>query len=550
MTPGPRPGLGATLTLLLACTETAAVVGWCAGFAVSRWTVGAGLVATGLCLQLSQRDGRGWSAERLLASGGLVALVCLALLPFPDMSWDGMAYHLRGVDLLLGGYNPVWADLEPHDDSFNLLNAHSAQGSWALGAVLGSWLGGFEAGSAVGALVLVAALLSSYEVAREFGAPPGWAAAMALSVSANTVGLAQLGTSYLDGALGSSLSLGLVHLLSWRRTRSPLSGLAFFGALVLALGCRTSALPVVGSLLAAWAVGEALSWQRHRTRTWAWALPLLLLPALVTPYGTNLVRHGHPLWPLYGTPEDHPLNALRIARGQAPAEFLERRRVTRFVLSLAAPTMALPQAAERIVPKLPLTVSRDEREALAAPDARAGGFGPLFLPALVLALALSAAAASRGRPGSLIVAVAAVVLALGFRECWWARFVPWLWLVVPCGLAAAEPSTGGAAGRGSRLAAFLLLALVSVNAVLVTERVVGRMVGGRAQLRRTMELLRALPSPVRVLRSDFYATTRRLERAGVPWQRAAAPGGVDRCARPLPDSLTSLLWVQEAGCAP
>src|SRR5512132_1725369 len=75
---------------------------------------------------------------------------------------------------------------------------------------------------------------------------------------------------------------------------------------------------------------------------------------------------------------------------------------------------------------------REELLLYGTPDARLGGWGPLFSGALVLSLGVATllfARSRRGRAALGLVLGAVIASMLTNRECWWARLAPQLALV-------------------------------------------------------------------------------------------------------------------------
>lgn len=537
----------AALVLALGLTQLAVIAGWLVGLSIGRGHLAVGVVGAGLVLQRlaepSSRPGRSFGEALLLAAGVLV-IVTLGALPFSDVSWDGMAYHLRGAALFLDGFNPLRGDITPHDDYFNLINAHYAQGGWMLGAALGAWTTTFESTIALGPILLVATLMAFYGVARvtlRWG--PLRAAGAALATTGNTVAMVQLGTAYVDGPMASTLTLATIFLFEWSQRRRPQALAAFAAALGLLLGFKVSAVLPVGGLLAALALLEL----RHGRRARALLVPALCavatLPFLATPYLTNQLRHGHPFWPVYGAPASHPLSLANVIGGQAPNDFLARGRLEKFGLSLTSRTRSQPVSDEEIRPKWPFTVSASERAEMVAPDLRIAGFGPLFLPALLLALALGASAALRRRPAVLLVQVALLAFTLLNPECWWARFVPWLWLAAAAGLLVpAVP------GRTGAIAATALVLLLLANSTLALERSLWRAVTGRQALSALIADLSARPAPMRVDTRGFYAMGRRLTAAGIDWRSVSAAGQPESCVTTYRGPTLEYLTVVSPAC--
>jgi len=137
---------------------------------------------------------------------------------------------------------------------------------------------------------------------------------------------------------------------------------------------------------------------------------------------------------------------------------LERLLVSLFSESELVPSIRL---------KVPFTFSFREIDSFTFPDARLGGFGPVFGGALLLSAAVLFVLfwnyrRQLHRAASLLVLNGLIVLsALSFSEAWWARFAPQIWMVPTTiaitGILIVHP------GKGSSLISALLFSLCLNN---------------------------------------------------------------------------------------
>jgi hypothetical protein len=144
------------------------------------------------------------------------------------------------------------------------------------------------------------------------------------------------------------------------------------------------------------------------------------------PYVLNLLRFGHPFYPLMGH------GAVDIMTGNTPAILVDLSRPARFLFSLFAGTHAGYETTPAL--KLPLALSWAEIRTAGGTDVRIGGFGPLFSAVVLLATIVVALQIVRRQfpvhAGWLLYVGAVVLLSvLAMPENWWARYVPQFWLV-------------------------------------------------------------------------------------------------------------------------
>ena len=108
---------------------------------------------------------------------------------------------------------------------------------------------------------------------------------------------------------------------------------------------------------------------------------------------------------------------------------LKLDRLQIFVMSYFAPTEIV---ADRVKTKFPFALNRRELSVFEdlTPDARAGGFGPLYGGCLLLALG-SLGLILLGRPPPFIsfFPILPVILSVGLTQTWWARWAPQGWVI-------------------------------------------------------------------------------------------------------------------------
>jgi hypothetical protein len=401
------------------------------------------------------RSGRARLGSWALAA----ALLALALgfgASFVDRSWDGLAYHQPAIRALLAGWNPLWDGPLPLADApDNLWVNHYPKAAWLAEAAVAAALGAVEPAKGLQGIVLGAAFLLTHAALRARGLRPVAAVAGAVVLAGNPVALAQLPSFYVDGLNASLMTcLFAMTLLLWQRGSSDpwlrgvlLAGIG--GALAFMINLKFTGVPYALFFAAGTSALFALGGRPWRP------LSLTAVAALAfgvgglgfDPYATNLLRKGHPFYPVRGP------GAVDFLSPQLVPAFHQRHRFSQLWLTLMS---RASNRNEMPVGKAPLSLSidPDEWQALAYADLRIGGFGPLFgagvLAAGVLAVGVVAAGrrrtqeretqrTPRGRPWlgpqGLLLGGGGLLLTSAFCTpgVWWARYVPQLWLV-PAGL--------------------------------------------------------------------------------------------------------------------
>jgi hypothetical protein len=334
-----------------------------------------------------------------------IAVVVVAARWLPVWQWDSLGYHLPFVHFTLaaGGVFGIPHDLEyvgtyPHDVELFFV---------ALRACLPDDrlidLGQVPFG--IGGAIVTAALARRWNASRSAALVAGasWLVVPAVYL--------QMPTDYVDVATAVFLLVAIYFVLAPPTTRSLLlAGVA----LGLFVGSKPSA-PVPAAILFG-----LMALRAHRT---APGRAVVLSSVLVVLFGgesylANLWFHDNPIWPVrvdvgpIHLPGVHPLSELLAAGAAAP--HLVGPLPWRFVRSLFALTSA---------PSF---------------DMRVGGFGPLFLLALPLAIATLV----RRRSVAACVALGATLVSpdpaiaryvLAFPALILAAAMPWLDRVAPRG---------------------------------------------------------------------------------------------------------------------
>jgi hypothetical protein len=246
---------------------------------------------------------------------------------------------------------------------------------------------------------------------------------IAALVAGNPVVMYQMATSYVDGAVASSLTVFIVALAAWRE-RGNRAWLAL-GALsaVLVIGLKFTGLVYVSVVGAVFVV----------EKFWRGRAPTALILALVVAIGCgvalsgdayvrNACERGGPFFPAIkaGCPD--------VLAAQANKDFLDLGRIEKVVRAMASPQYS-DRVEMSIMPALrwPGTVWRWEHRY----DPRFSGFGPFTLEVALLTLCLWFLC----RCPISVVGVAVLAAALATDAGWWARLAPQWWLLPTLGMA-------------------------------------------------------------------------------------------------------------------
>ena len=415
------------------------------GISITRWHMLAFLLPAGgaAWLALAGVASRRFQATvgLSLAQAGTIGLLAALAAQFDDLSYDGMNVRIEPVIAISSGWNPV---KDPSGSTLpELAKTHPyLQGSvnatagyqYTLGSILSSnlanWTGNLNAGKSVTPLLVLVAFGIAYGGLSALSLPEGWRLSVAFLAALNPVAIYQSSSFYVDGHTACLFTAMIFSAL--RLLVAPLDATGVMALVTSFLGlsaAKTSGIfygviiDVVFLLFYAFTHLKKLK-------------PILLflgVSALVTwPAGMLFRKIG-------GFP-DFSAAYLQAATGSGygygfgggaseVAALPKLDRMQTFLISYFAPTEIV---ADRIKTKPLFWLTRPELSVFEdlTPDARAGGFGPLY--GTLLFLALGAAVTLffwTGPPLATLFPILPVAISLGLTQIWWARWAPQGWLL-------------------------------------------------------------------------------------------------------------------------
>jgi hypothetical protein len=374
-----------------------------------------------------------------LAACGVFALIAGQ---FDDLSFDGMNSRIESVLGLSAGWNPVkdpsfQAGVKLGEKNPYLRGSFVVQSGYqySLGNLLSAYLvkitGSLNAGKAITPILALASFGICFGAFRALSLGSGWCWALSFLAALNPVCIYQSSSYYIDGHTGALFTAMLFSAL--RLLLCPMSIDGVLALVIAFLGlsaAKTSGL-LYGVVIDVVFLGfYALTHLKNLK-------PILIfvgISALVTwPVGVMFRKVG-------GFP-DLSMAYLQSATNLATQGYgvgkqsygldvmpkLDRLQV--FLMSYMAPTEIV---ADKVKTKFPFWLNRRELSVFEdlTPDARAGGFGPLYGAFLILAVA-SFGFLFLGKAPNLASCfpLVPVLLSVSLTQTWWARWAPQGWLL-------------------------------------------------------------------------------------------------------------------------
>lgn len=467
-----------------------------------------------------------WSAHQYFKDSALMVFVAILLFlaalswtslfvsgNLYDLSYDGQVYHQEAIIQLAEGWNPFYKNIVPAISSHHLWMNSYPKGPWVLAAALYKITGHIEQGKCFNLMFILISFFISLSALLNFSRiKVGMAVLLSCLLSMNPVSICQSLSFYVDGQLSSMLiTLGsLLYLLSksWDRLRILTAALSMIVVINLKFtGIVYPSIIISGVLFYFWFCGrKKLSLNMISLFAASGFVGMLLVG--YSPYVNNILRHGHPFYPLAGR------GSVDILRYNMPGSFLEMNRFESLLVSVFSKSENTAETATHEL-KWPFTLYRTELEAFYIPDARVGGWGPLFgggvaISFLIFLLAIkSDFRKAMMAAGAVLVIFVSVIINPG---SWWARYSPQLWLIPIIFILLSEYLRDKFAYV---LKYFVIFALI-LNVLLVTGSYLEGQYGGSLALKNQLIGLRTQQdSPVLISFEDFRSNRIRLKEMGI-----------------------------------
>lgn len=350
---------------------------------------------------------------------------------FMDVSWDGQWYHMQAVRSIVSGWNPYWSDELSGVTGAVWINSYP-KATWVFGAELYQLTDSLNVGKMYQLLFAVANFLLVWDIAKDFMAKNKWRLVTAFLLAFNPVVSAQLFSYYVDSVLYSSmLAIAFVAFLWSKEERF---GNRFYIALLVLLtafliNLKFTALAYAGlewlCILLLYFVYRRQSFKLCLFTSFI-AMFFSVMIIGFNPYITNIMRHGHPFWPVRG---EYTLNVMTAGGDDA---FLNQSRVIKLFEATFSPSYNHEMSMDQVQYKIPGNVHASEIRALVKPDTRMGGFGIWFSLGVILAVIGSACLFNfhKGTLKPWLIVIAWLLLSVIINpESWWARYAPQFYVV-------------------------------------------------------------------------------------------------------------------------
>lgn len=313
---------------------------------------------------------------------------------FFDLSYDGQAYHQEALIQLARGWNPVYQQLNGTESNnmHRWLN-HYSKGVWFYESVIFQVTQNIEAAKLFHLWLMMAVFSITLSFLLQFKGLPVWLAFLiSLLTAFNPVSIYQSLSFYLDGQLMSLVVILVVclGLIYKSKESNRFHYFLLFMTIAVLLNVKLTAGVYASILIAGYL---AILWFTKKIEilreVFTVSIGAFLLGFIIfgfSPYVTNTLSQGNPLYPALGTDRSD------YTAPQFPENFTGRNPAFLLFYSIFSKSDNVRGPEKRAVLKLPFTVSAEELKAFTDTNAKQGGFGPLFGGAVLLAFIVFAAA--------------------------------------------------------------------------------------------------------------------------------------------------------------
>lgn len=339
----------------------------------------------------------------------LLALMFLTAL-WTDSSFDGICYHQEQVALIYGGWNPSLRQLEPQVS--NVWVNHYPIGMESVGAAIMGVTGHLQSAKAIIPIMAIMTYFLSRGLLAQVipGVKPNIRTWIAVLIACNPVIVAQLLSSYVDGTIAEYIAMTILMAIAIVvRGRNDWHNYLLLAAIiVLSVATKFSSLVlelVTAALLflGFWIFGYLKQCGRFFIISVLFGTVGVFLFSYY-PYVVNWQTAGNPLYPLAG---DGAIDIISAATADTFGE--GSSRFANFFRSIYA-----WRIKSGVAPAV-------------------GGFSITFavlFPISVAIIIIDAVRCKKFTP-ELYSMVCMVASCFIFEACWWARYIPYLWLLVP-----------------------------------------------------------------------------------------------------------------------
>ncbi|RZA00416.1 MAG: hypothetical protein EOP47_14020 [Sphingobacteriaceae bacterium] len=403
---------------------------------------------------------------------------------------------------------------------------HFPKSSWYFAAAVLRLFGTVEMGKAYNIIALFAAFGIVYTLFRDLTQSAVRSLVLTVLVLLNPVIWSEITTYLNDGDLYLFLVTYLAAIILWLRDPKPAYVLIGSMAVICLVNIKFTGLVFfLGSSFFAFIY--ILIKKSHFTKKFLLSHLIAGIIAVgifgFNPYVTNMLKRGHPLYPVMGSKE-FPGVFDKGADDNEAYETPQNMKGKSFPVRLLYANFGRPGNApyndetEAILSN-PFTSDLSSWTAYHFHETRVSGFGPYFGVALVLLIIALPILLIRGRDLLIPVLVffAGLICCMALsKHFWWPRFFPMLWLapIIPLILLWTGHTLADHRNKAGTIYGWLLALLIGVNGLIVAVTHMRWETTSSANLRSELQHIQETKQPIQI---DYGWFNRSMEEKLKHW---------------------------------
>ena len=383
-----------------------------------------------------------------------------------NYDYDGNNYHKVAVGLLKNGWNPILESGKTFSARYfnssvapisGIVIDHYGKTTWLFASVMYFITDNIDCGKSYQLLGCISLFCISFSFFLSRKRKTGISIFLAFLLTFNPVTLSQLLSYYVDGYLFSLLYILLIALFQLADntiTEKKIPWVMIFSSMLLLSNVKFTGL-LYGGIVCILVYGGIVIYSTFINKQYIsqnlllkYFFAFVILAVLCVcwigypTYITNFIDHGSFTYPLTGE------GKIDIITGQAPSGFVNKSNLYKLFYCIFGQMGNILYDNAVSLPKLkiPFTIGKAELF-IPSVDTRIAGYGFFFSGLLIISLigiVLYIITKNNRKDHKILIAISLFLILLfsiAVPNVWWARFNPFLWLIILIYLYIYEPDS-------------------------------------------------------------------------------------------------------------
>lgn len=368
-----------------------------------------------------------------------------------DLTFDGNSYHKSAIAFIRNGWNPLYEEVEEFQNKSNtvikidkttkldLWMNHYPKATWIIAGTIYSYTGNIESGKCITLILNLMLVILTFNILLPFIGKKH-ATLLSFLIAINPITIVQIFSYYVDGIMGIlfAIEIMLLSIVNPKEKLNIWNWLCIASIASIMVNIKFTGLLCSGVIAAVyyfyWLIRERknpLFLKIFKKITLSFTIVYVIAIFLVgaNSYMKNLVINKNPIYPLAGK------DKVDIVTPMQPKSFKRKTKLEKFIISSLSRSENVTYDGTPQI-KIPFRIYKKELSITEIPDARIGGFGPLFTFVLIGSVILLIIGLyklyiyDRNLFTNFVLPLCSILLSMILiGECWWARYIPQLYLI-------------------------------------------------------------------------------------------------------------------------